>query len=151
MFTLSHAVEVNPAGAEPVLAAEDVWRGLVMKAENALPFVPGMSRCDIIERGENWLLREVEFAGDTHRERISFRAPVQVHFERVGEGGFIENTISSSDHGPLLTFTFGLQFPGIEPGSPAERERGEGMKGAYIGAVAATLSRVREMKRNGEL
>lgn len=151
MFALANTIPINPEGVQPVLTAEDVWRGLVLKAENALPFVPGMTRCDVVERGPDWLLREVEFNGGSHLERISLRAPVQVHFERVGEDGFIENIISTSDLGLLLTFTFGLSFPGTEPGSDAERAKGEEMKGAYIGAVAATLAKVRQMKSAGEI
>ena len=151
MFALSYAIPVNPDGASPALTREQVWRGLEMKCENALPFVKGMSRCDVIERGDGWLLREVTFAGDSHRERITLHAPVQVHFERVGEGGFIENTISDSANGLMLTFTFGLAFPGTAPGSEAERAKGESMRGAYIGAVDATLARVRQMVTDHEL
>ena len=57
MYTLSFAVEVNPEGATPVLTAEQVWKGLEMKAENAVPFVPGMTRCEVIERHGVSLLR----------------------------------------------------------------------------------------------
>ena len=145
MYALSHSIEVNPENSKPVLTREDVWRGLVMKAENALPFVPGMTKCDVVERGNDWLLRDVEFKGQAFQEKITFRAPVQVHFERVGGEGFIENTISSSDRGLLLTFTFGLVFPDTEAGSAAEQEKGESMKDYYIAAVAATLAKVREM------
>lgn len=151
MFALSYATPINPPGAEPVLTRKQVWRGLEMKVENALPFVKGMSRCDVIERTEATVLRDVTFAGDMHREKITLHKPVQVHFERVGEGGFIENTISDSETGLWLTFTFGLSFPGIEPGSTEEHAKGEGMRGAYIGAVAATLDRVRQMTRDGEI
>ena len=151
MFTLSYAIPVNPPGAEPELTREQIWRGLEMKAENALPFVKGMTRCEVIERHDNIIVREVTFAGDSHRERITLRAPVQVHFERVGEGGFIENTVSDSEMGLQLAFTFGLEFPGTEPGSPEEHAKGEGMRGAYIGAVEATLGRVRQMVAGGDL
>lgn len=151
MFTLSHAIAVNPEGAEIILTQEEVWRGLEMKAENALPFVPGMAKCEVLERGEGWLLREVIFKGHQVQEKILFRVPTQVHFERMDGGGFIENTISTSDNGLLLTFTFGLVFPGCPEGSQAERDHGESMKGDYIGAVAATLAKVRAMKLAGTL
>jgi hypothetical protein len=151
MFSLSYSIEVNPPGATPVLTREQIWRGLEMKAENALPFVPGMTECEVIERTGNRILRNVVFAGSSHQERITLHAPVQVHFERVGEGGFIENTISDSERGLMLTFTFALTFPGTEPGSHAEREKGEGMRHAYVGAVGATLDRVRRMVREGAL
>jgi Domain of unknown function (DUF1857) len=150
MYALSHAIFVNPEGEEPVLTQEQVWRGLEMKAENALPFVPGMTKCEVVERGEGMLLRDVTFAGTSHREKVLLHAPVQVQFERVGENGFIQNTISNSDAGLQLTFTFGLNFPGVAPGSDAEQAKGDEMKHAYIGAVAATLARVRQMVRDKE-
>jgi hypothetical protein len=151
MYTLSYAIPVNPPGAEPVLTREQVWRGLEMKAENALPFVPGMSKCEVVERQGNMILRDVTFAGSSHRERILLHRPVQVQFERVGENGFIQNTVSDSEAGLQLAFTFGLNFPGTDPDSDAERAKGDEMKGAYIGAVAATLDRVRQMVRDGEI
>lgn len=153
MYTISHAVAVNPEGSDIELTQEEVWAGLKRKAENALPFVPGMSKCDVVDRGVEdgveWLLRDVAFKGQEFQERILLRAPTQVHFTRVGGGGFIENTISTSDDGLQLAFTFGLRFPGKAPGSPEEREQGESMKDDYIGAVAATLAQVRQMKREG--
>jgi hypothetical protein len=63
----------------------------------------------------------------------------------VGSGGFIENTISESERGLLLTFTFGLPFPGTEPGSAEECAKGESMRASYIAAIAATLKKVREL------
>lgn len=151
MYTLSHTLKVNPEGSAPKLTGGQVWAGLMMKAENALPFVPAISRCDVIERSGNTLLRDVVVGGTPFQEFITFYAPVQVRFERVGGGGFIENTISDSEMGLLLTFTFALNFPGAAPGSPEERRNGEGMRDAYIEAVDATLKRVREMVNNGEL
>ena len=151
MYTLSYAIEVNPEGASPVLNAEQVWKGLEMKAENALPFVPGMTRCEVVERTDNTILREITFAGDDFKEFITLHAPVQVQFERVGTGGFIQNTISESEKGLMLAFTFALPFPGTEPGSKEEREKGESMRGSYVGAVGATLKTVRELVSKGEL
>lgn len=151
MFALSHTVQVNPLGAERTLTCEQVWRGLVMKAENALPFVKAMSRCEVVERSGNTILRDITVQGSNHRERITLFEPVQVHFERLDEAGFIENTISQSDFGLLLTFTFGLNFPEVEPGSAEEREKGNGMRQSYVDAVTSTLSRVRQMVAEGAL
>ena len=65
--------------------------------------------------------------------------------------GWIDNTISESDNGLLLTFTFGVTFPGIAENSPEEKAEGDAMRGAYVGAVEGTLSRVRQMVKDGEL
>lgn len=150
MYALSLAFEVNPAGAESLLTREEVWRGLVMKAENALPFVPAMQSCAVIERFENGLVREVVARGERFIERVTFTPPIQVLFERRDEhgnaAGWITNVISESDRGLLLTFTFDVAIPGAAPGSAQEQQRGEEMKGSYEDAVRATLAAVRKLK-----
>lgn len=151
MYTLSYSIAVNPKGASPVLTREQVWRGLEMKAANALPFVNGMSQCDVLERTDDTITREVTFLGSTHKEFITLFAPVKVQFERMDGTGWIDNVISESEDGLLLTFTFGVTFPGVEPGTSEETTHGDTMRGAYIGAVGATLDRVRKMAAAGEV
>ena len=151
MFALSYTVAINPSGVEPVLSRDQVWRGLEMKGEDAKPFVKGMTKCEVVERSGNQLLRDIVFMGNAHQERITFYPKVNVAFERIGEKGFITNTISDSEQGLMLTFTFALAFPGTAEGSAAEQEKGEGMKHAYINAVSATLATVRELARKGEI
>ncbi|KRB85360.1 hypothetical protein ASE00_00700 [Sphingomonas sp. Root710] len=151
MYMVSYSIEVNPAGVEPVLTAQQVWAGLVMKAENALPFVPVMQRCDVIERSGNTLLREITLGGEDMKEFITLLEPIQVQFERVGTKDFIQNTISESERGLMLTFTVGVSFAGAEPGSEQERQAGDAMRHAYVNAVGSTLRRVREMVMAGEL
>lgn len=151
MYALSHAIPVNPPGAEPKLTRAQVWRGLEMKVENAIPFVDGMTQCDVDSRDGNVLTRTITFRGSQHREQITLFAPVKVQFERLDGTGWIDNVISESADGLLLAFTFGITFPGIAEDSPEEQSQGDNMRGAYTGAVAATLSRVRQMVRDGEL
>lgn len=151
MYTLSYAIPVNPAGTEPKLTMEQVWRGLEMKAENAIPFVNGMTQCDVLERGDNSITRVVTFKGSQHKEFITLFKPVKVQFERMDGTGWIDNTLSESESGLILAFTFGVTFPGITPNTPEEKAQGDAMRGAYVGAVEATLSRVRQMVSDGEL
>lgn len=151
MYTLSHTIPINPDGVEPKLTREQVWRGLEMKAENALPFVNGMTQCDLIERTENTIKREVTFVGAQSQEFITLYPPVKVQFERLDGTGWIDNVISDSEYGLLLTFSFGILFHGIPENTPEEKAKGDSMQGAYTGAVAATLKKVREMVAAGEL
>jgi hypothetical protein len=154
MYTLSVSVDVNPSGVTPALTQEQVWRGLMMKAENAVLFVPRMQACTVLERWSDGLLREVVNDGHRFREKITFAPPVEVLFERVGtedNAGWITNVISESDHGLLLTFTFAVNLPGAAPGTEEERQKGAAMKESYIGAVKATLARVRQLVGEGKV
>lgn len=151
MYYLSHAVAVNPPGAEPVLTREQVWEGLVQKVLDAKKFVTGMSQCDVIERNDNVILREITFNGMQSRELITLHEPVKCQFVRQDGTGWIDNVLSDLDGELILTFTFGLNFPGIEGGSPEEKAHGDNVRGAYIGAVTSTISQVRDLAISGQV
>lgn len=148
MFTVSQSVAVNdPASSDqPHLTRGDVWQGLLLKAENALPFVAKMTRCDVLERGDGWLLRDVTFRGEDAREKVSFEPQRQVTFERVAgrTTGTILNIIEESEQGELaLRFTFSLEVEGIPAGSPEEEQYARTVEGDYLAAVDATLNAIR--------
>jgi hypothetical protein len=154
MYALSASFEVNPAGVKPVLTPQQVWQGLVMKAENALPFVHAMDACRVIERYDNGFLREIKLRGVVMTERITFTPPVEVYFERVdakGYDGWITNVISEGPTGPMLTFTFAVGFPGAANGSPEEKQQGDAVRKSYISAIESTLTAVRRLVSEGNI
>src|SRR5258708_19431093 len=85
MFTMTRSVPVNDRGDPdiPVLNRDQVWKGLELKAENALPFVPKMTKCDTVERGDNYLVRDIVFRGEPARERVTFYPKRLVQFDRL--------------------------------------------------------------------
>ena len=145
MYKLSRTILVNEP-SKTTLSRHDVWAGLLMKANNALPYVPIMSKCEVIERGEGWLIRDILLKDVPLREKVSFEPESRVIFDRIGgdEPGRIENIIGEDEKGNLtLTFSFGLTKKGIPEGSDAEQKHFAPMEGAYFGAVASTLAAVR--------
>jgi Domain of unknown function (DUF1857) len=149
MIYVTNAIPVNVEG-EPELTRTDVWNGLVMKADNALPFVPAMTYCEVLERrGEYEFDREIEFRGQRFTERITLEPESRVTFTRIaGEVlGTIANEIEEQDGELFLRFSFALVLKGVEPGSAQETEYAEGMKGDYLKAVEATLGAIRRVAR----
>jgi hypothetical protein len=145
VYKLSRTIPVNEGG-KSFLSRHDVWNGLLMKANNALPYVPIMSKCEVIEKGDGWLVRDIVVNHVPLRERVTFEPENKVIFERIGgeEPGRIENVIGEDDKGNLtLTFSFGLSKKGIAENSEAETKHFQPMEGAYFGAVASTLAAVR--------
>jgi hypothetical protein len=131
-----------------------VWHGLLLKAENALPFVPQMTECNTFERGENYLVRDIVFRGEPARERVTFFPEYRVLFDRLSgiTRGTIQNEIEEDDRGELtLRFTFALEKEGLAPGSPEEQEYAKMMEGDYLGAVQATLNAIRRWVQEGTL
>ncbi len=148
MISVGNSVQVNPAEEAVRLTRDDVWRGLVLKAENALPFVPAMTVCEVKDRGDTWLLREIEFRGQRFGERITFDPQQSVRFDRTFGPvlGSIRNEILQDDTGELLLrFSFDLELDGVEAGSSAEQEYEATMKLDYLKAAGATLAATRRM------
>ena len=81
MIYVTHAATVNAAG-KPSLDRAAVWDGLVLKANNALPFIPTMTYCQVTARHSDTVFdREIEFREQRFTERITPRgsAPGGVH------------------------------------------------------------------------
>jgi hypothetical protein len=156
MFTVDKTIPVN-AGGESGLTRSDIWRGLVMKGENALPFVPVMEACDVVERGTDdgtdWLIREIRIAGNTMREKVTFRPEHTVEFERLDgiERGTILNEILDQDDSLSLRFTFTLSREDMEDGSDAEKAYAGSMEETYLKAVQSTIDTIRRLQAAGDL
>ena len=153
MIYVSHSLPVNEPD-QPEVTRDDLWRGLVAKAGNALPFVAAMSRCEVLEHhGENVFDRSISFRGQDFVERITLEEPHRVVFTRLAGPvlGTIANEIEGSDSGDgpdlSLRFSFALVVQGVEGGSAEERTYADGMTDDYLKAVASTLDAVRRVVR----
>ena len=97
MFSVEHSVPVNAdlAPGAPALTRHHVWLGLVLKAEDAVPFVPAMSYCKVTGRFDNGLFRDIVFGGQAMTEKILFHPEEKVEFIRTAgiEMGTIVNQI----------------------------------------------------------
>jgi acetylaranotin biosynthesis cluster protein L len=150
MIFVTHVLPVNTPG-EPRLGRDDVWDGLVLKANNALPFVPSMTFCEVTARhGDTVFDRDIDFRGQRFTERITLEAPHRVVFTRIAGPvlGTIANEIEGDGDDLSLRFSFALVVTGVEGGSPAEQEYADSMTGDYLKAVAATLNAMRQIAQN---
>lgn len=148
MIEVSRRIPVNAPG-HPTLTRSDVWQGLVMKANNALPFVPAMTHCEVTKReSDRMFVRQIEFRGERCHERITLFPERQVKFERLDGSvlGTILNDIEEDGEGLGLRFSFTLKLAGVADGSQEEKDYGAIVEKDYLKAVDATLSAIRRMK-----
>jgi hypothetical protein len=146
MIFVSHQLPVNEPG-HPHLDRTAVWDGLVMKANNALPFVPAMTFCQVTQRLSDTVFdRDIDFRGDRMTERITLEEPHRVVFTRIAGPvlGTIANEIEGDDD-LFLRFSFALVVRGVAGGSAQEQAYADGMTGDYLKAVAATLAAMRKI------
>jgi hypothetical protein len=144
---VTHQLPVNVAG-EPRLDRAAVWDGLVLKANNALPFVPSMTFCEVTARhGDTVFDRDIDFRGERFTERITLEPPHRVVFTRIAGPvlGTIANEIEGPDDDLHLRFSFALVVSGVEGGSGREQDYADSMTVDYLKAVAATLTAMRRL------
>ena len=149
MIFVTHSLPVNPPG-EPRLTPANVWDGLVLKANNALPFVPSMTFCEVTARhGDTVFDRDIDFRGQRFTERITLEAQHRVVFTRIAGPvlGTIANEIEGQDDDLRLRFSFALVVADVEGGSTAEQLYASSMTGDYLKAVAATLNAMRQLAK----
>jgi hypothetical protein len=152
MIFVTHQLPVNVPD-EPHLDRAAVWDGLVLKANNALPFVPSMTFCEVTQRyGDTVFDRDIALSmgqgrGERFTERITLEPTHRVVFTRIAGPvlGTIANEIEGSDDDLKLRFSFALVVAGVEGGSAAEQEYADSMTGDYLKAVEATLNAMRRL------
>jgi hypothetical protein len=147
MIFVSHALPVNVPD-EPRLTPANVWDGLVLKANNALPFVPAMTYCEVTHRHSDTVFdRDIDFRGQRFTERITLEPPYRVTFTRIAGPvlGTIANEVESTDDGLALRFSFALVVHGVAGGSAEEQAYADSMTADYLQAVAATLNAMRRL------
>ncbi|MEN8585343.1 SRPBCC family protein [Burkholderia sp. RS01] len=146
MIFVSHVLPVNGDGVS--ITKDQLWAGLVMKANNALPFVSSMSSCTVIDRISDTVFdREIVLRDQAYTERITLQEPSRVVFTRIAGDvlGTIANEIEGDDDDLRLRFSFALVVSTVEPGSTEEEAYAEGMKADYLKAVESTIAAVRKM------
>src|ERR1035437_8529931 len=84
----THLIQINDPFNPLIdpLSREQLWRGLVLRAENPLLFVMALDGFEIVRRGENMLERRLHFGKLTLRDRVSFSPMKQVRYEIEAAG-----------------------------------------------------------------
>ena len=146
----SHLIQINDP-LNPLidpLSREQLWRGLVLRAEDPLLFVLALDAFEIVERGENELARRLHFGKLTLRDRVSFIPMQQVRYE-----------IEAAGDSPAATLVVTIEEPEAEQlfvrfdyetlqgvgSAPMDEFYSSFAKQAYIEADIDTVSTIRRL------
>jgi len=77
-LNFEHVVIINQPGNPLVadLSREQLWFGLLCRAENPRPFLAGLESCTIVERDETRLVRDLRFGSVVIRDQVTLE-PLQ--------------------------------------------------------------------------
>lgn len=149
-----HLIEVNDL-ANPLLTPltrEELWFGLLCRAEDARAFLPGLEACHVVERGEDSLVRDLHFGHAVIRDRVSFDTLRWIRFESEANaqhaGGSLTITIEEPEPAALfLRFSYTTSFAS----NPNSEERAyiDYIKSAYHQSDVDCVQIIRTLAAGG--
>lgn len=143
----SHLIQINDP-LDPLiepLSREQLWRGLVLRAENPVLFVLGLDGFEIVGRGENTLARDLHFGNLTLRDRVQFEPMNKVRYEIEAVGDSPAATLVMTIEEPeanQLFVRFDYETLQHEAAAPDEFYSNFA-KQAYVEADIDTISTIR--------
>lgn len=151
-----HIVEINdPLNPliEPLERAQ-VWRGLVLRAEQPNLFMPHLDRCELLERTELSVVRELHYGTlrirDTvlyfPQDKIEYRVPSQPD---IPASSLVVSILEPQDGSLLVRFDY--DDGTVEAAGSMDGFYNEFRHSAYKEADLDTISLIRQLAQEGEL
>ena len=131
-----HLVEINIPGNPliPSLTRNQLWQGLMIRAEDATYFLPGLDTCTILERGERRLQRRLDFGASAIHDTVTWVESEWVRFDVAATeshaGGQLTISIVAPEEGHLF-LRFAYETTLGERPDDADAGYAEFVKSAY--------------------
>lgn len=149
-----HLLEVNNLAnpLETPLSREELWFGLLCRAEDPRAFLPGLESCEILARSGSTLVRRLNFGQVAVDDRVSFEAQAWMRFESDATpehaGGCLTITIEEPSEGALfLRFSYVTGLSEEGDGVPY----GAFVKSAYRESDRDTLRVIRMIAQSSRI
>lgn len=151
-----HLIEINDP-LNPLIDAltrEQVWRGLVLRAESPKLFVPHLDECTIDERESGSFRRSLRYGELVIVDRVVMTPLQQVRYEVAAQGEISASNLTMSIETPSDQTLF-VRFK-YDDGHDAVTDQANAMydefkKSAYQEADIDTVRIIREMAAAGRL
>ncbi|WP_122154126.1 SRPBCC family protein [Paraburkholderia sp.] len=148
-MNFEHLIQINDP-LNPFVEAmtrEQLWEGLVLRAEQPQLFVLGLDTCTILSRTEDTLERELHYGQATVRDRVTLLADQSVRYDILATeshvGGSLTMTIEQPDELQLfLRFEYTTTLP-VSDDKDA-RQTQEIVKSAYRESDIDTVRLIRQ-------
>lgn len=132
----------------PLMSRDELWRGLMYRAEDATHFLPGLEACVILKRGDCVLLRRLDFGKASIEDRVTWSRFEWMCFEvtptEAHAGGTLKITIEepAEDH-LFLRFAYATTLG--EVANDEDAAYAEFVKSAYHESDIETVRVIRTL------
>ena len=151
-----HLIEINDP-LNPLIDAlsrEQLWRGLVLRADNPKLFVPHLDECTIGERDENGFTRTLRYGNLVIEDKVVLTPMIEVRYEVHAQGDISASRLVMTIETPSADTLF-VRFR-YDDGHDAATDEANAMydefkKSAYVEADIDTIRLLRELAAAGRL
>lgn len=138
-----------------VLTREQVWRGLVRRAERPQEFLPQLIDCVIVMRGDSTLARELDFGNFTVRDRVRLVPMQSVSFvtdagPTIAESRLVIGIEEFADNPLQLRFTYDTARERSD-NAEMEEQYDRIIQSAYLQADIDSIRVIRALADAGDL
>lgn len=151
-----HLIEINAANNPliPALSREQLWRGLVIRAERPTLFQLGLDTCEITERSENHIARVLSFGQLVIHDSVRFEFMQQVLYHVPEQNEIpvsdLSMTIEEPQPGALFVrFEYDDHLPDSEDSENAIYN--DFRRSAYEESDIDTIRVIRQLADQGQL
>ena len=151
-MNFEHLIQINDP-LNPLVEAmtrEQLWEGLVLRAEQPQLFVIGLDSCTILSRTESTMERELHYGQATVRDHVTLTPQQSVRYDTLATadyvGGSLTMTIEQPDELQLfLRFEYKTSLPSAEANTdPDAHQTEEIVKSAYRESDIDTVRLIRQ-------
>lgn len=151
-----HLIQINDLKnpLANLLTRNQLWQGLVYRAESPMAFLDQIDEVKIIERGESWIHREVTMGKLIVDDKIEYAHEVHVHYHTAasadhGGGQMIMKIEEPSPAALFVRFTYITPHP--DSPDPELAHYLEYLKSAWREMDIDTIRKIRELAEQGHL
>ena len=150
----SHLIVINdPLNPliEP-LTREQLWQGLVLRAEEPMRFVPHLDQCDLLARNGDSLQRELRYGTLVVRDEVSFSPQQEVRYQVPAQQDIPASSLTMSIGEPqdgLLVVRFDYEDGTPDVAGSMDAFYNEFRRSAYQESDIDTIRIIRQLAEEG--
>jgi hypothetical protein len=149
-----HLIEINDPFNPLIdpLTREQLWRGLVLRAESPTLFMPHLDRCNITARTESSLSRELQYGDIVVRDHVTFNPREEVVYEVPAQGDIPASSLSMRIEEPepeIFYVRFEYSDPTPDTAGSMDAYYNEFRRSAYYEADIDTIRIIRQLAEEG--
>lgn len=149
-----HLVEINSPGNPAIapLTRRQLWRGLVMRAEEPTLFVPHLDACDITERTDVAIARKLTYGTLVIHDRVTYLEAHQVRYHIAAQKEFSDSTLTMTIEEPRPDYLFvRFEYEDASADEGADAMYNNFRRSAYKESDIDTIHVIRQLAAQGRL